>query len=161
MSEKLQQIFASGLSLSLANGRLRVVGESETLEAWRPVLQKYRNEIISLLQPSGEVQNRPAISENAYDEASAKQAKQTQQPINDSKRLSEDESLIVQAVELEALANAAEMVEIAYKLEKALDTIDQTGETAVDRDFARKVLRSAIDEANTALNRKKTNLPQV
>lgn len=73
--------------------------------------------------------------------------------------LADDNSLVFQAVELEALASAAGMIEVAYQLDRALGTFDQTGEIAVDRDFARSVLRSAIDNARRMLELREKNSP--
>jgi len=76
--------------------------------------------------------------------------------------LTDDQLLIIQAVELEAKTSAAGMIEVAYQLDRALGTFDQTGEIAVDRGFARSVLRSAIDRATAALKfQKMDSSPEV
>ncbi len=76
----------------------------------------------------------------------------------ETRELTDDEALILQAVELESQANNAGMIEVAYQLDRALGTFDQTVEIAVDRDFARSVLRLAINRAVAALKCRKVNL---
>ncbi|KAF1082341.1 MAG: hypothetical protein GQF41_1062 [Candidatus Rifleibacterium amylolyticum] len=171
MEDQIQQVFCSGLSLSVVDGRLKVAGIPETVDALRPLLQQYRNEIIRKLQTAGELQNGPAMPEHTDPEPNATWATPAQRPENEAEKLSAwergewvtiphtAEALeIHQAIEIEQTARRRRLFVVAEGLSKALNTIDP-----IDRDqrpddysFALSVLRSRVEDARPWLARGST-----
>lgn len=118
MEDQIQQVFCSGLSLSVVDGRLKVAGIPETVDALRPLLQQYRNEIIRKLQTAGELQNGPAMPEHTDPEPNATEATPAQQAENSA------EALINKAVEFEYYAKQQGAKFAAYELGRLLAAVD-------------------------------------
>jgi hypothetical protein len=168
MKDHIRQVFDSGLSLSVVDGRLKVAGTPETVDALRPLLQQYRSEIIRKLQNAGAAQDCPAMPEHASPEANAAQATPAQRATNDAERLAAwergewvtipntAESLeIYQAIEIEQTARRRRLFAVAEELSKSLTTIDQISQEQRpdDYNFALSVLRSRVEDARPWLAR--------
>lgn len=167
MKDQIQQILDSGLSLSVVDGRLKVVGTPKTVDALRPLLQQYRSEIIRKLQAAGAIQDSSAMPEHDNDKDSSAHTAPAQQPENDAERLAAwergelvtiphtAEALeIYRALELEHTAKQIGKPEFAEELSRALATIDQINEQQrpEDFDFALSVLRSVTEDAAALLS---------
>ncbi|PKL48113.1 MAG: hypothetical protein CVV42_10660 [Candidatus Riflebacteria bacterium HGW-Riflebacteria-2] len=136
-----------------------------------PVTDKFlyttRSEETARSQPSGAIQNIPAMPEHGSVEVSTAQIKPEQHSEIDAERLSAwergelvtiphtAESVeIYQALELEHRANQIGMPEVADELCPALATIDQIDQLQRpdDFDFALSVLRSVTEDAANHLS---------
>lgn len=145
MKDHIQEIFNSGLSLSLDGEKLKVAGTSETVETFRPLLKQYRNEIITALQAASLNANKHGelIHPNDVENATEGGYKQLFHALPCS---DDDRGVLADAV-VQIGRLQADQPGMEEELIKAFNTVE-AAEFAGDQesfDFALLVLRAALD----------------
>ena len=149
MKDQIRQLFASGLSLSVVDGRLKVAGTPEAVETFRPVLKQYRDEIIKRLQADSAIEKAPAMFAPVEPETNAtagtgEQSRHALPCSENDKALLADAVLLIGKIEHTRPEMAAELIRAFNTVEAA----EHAGNQA-DFDFALEVLRAAVDDAAT------------
>ena len=157
MKDQIQQIFDAGLSLSLADGGLKVSGAPELIDEHRALLKQCRAEIIKRLQADSATEKAPAMFALVGEETNA--AAGTGQQSRHALPCSEnDKKILADAV---ALIGRLEHTrpEIAEEMIKAFNTVG-VAELAGDLsgfNFALSILKETLNDFQIIPNAGKTD----
>lgn len=116
MSNHIQQILNSGLSLSVVDGRLSVKGDSVLVERFRHLLKQYRDEIIIQLQADSATERQGGMFAPASRKVNAAQALQCSY---DGKKLLEDAVILINKLQTDRPEQVGELIKAFNTVEAA------------------------------------------
>ena len=152
MKDQIQQIFDAGLSLSLADGGLKVSGASELIDAHRALLKQYRDEIIKRLQADS-VTGKSLVMFAPVEGDTNAAAGHGQQSRHALPCSDNDKSLLAQSVAMLTDGFLRAEPGIADQIIRAFNTVE-AAEQAGDQEsfnFALSVLRTAFEAATVKI----------